>query len=260
VHRGDLGHVTALPVARLIDGLRAALALGVPGTSLRVRLLPALDIPGTMSKPKGTPRKYQNGPSSCAGTRSGEGWGFLGLLSGREWGLSLPGFAPVAQRVGEGGLARRRGGDCGAATVLQGRSTANGASTGAGGAELANYLPHQAGRTTERSGVVLALETKFLRFWTGQERDGVLSLPRRGCRGLRHWDGSGDTCTQRETGTGAQAGPGASCGPRRRERCLGDSGGGNEPSRRMGRLGFRSQSSGPKKPKQSRRSQRSGIM
>jgi hypothetical protein len=33
----------------------------------------------------------------------------------------------------------------------------------------------QAGRTTERSGVVLALETKFLRFETRQEQDSVLS-------------------------------------------------------------------------------------
>ena len=32
-------------------------------------------------------------------------------------------------------------------------------------------------RATQRSGVARALETKFLRFWTGQERDGVLSLP-----------------------------------------------------------------------------------
>ena len=33
----------------------------------------------------------------------------------------------------------------------------------------------QAGRTTQRSGVVLALETKFLLFDVGQERDSVLS-------------------------------------------------------------------------------------
>src|ERR1019366_2760462 len=32
-------------------------------------------------------------------------------------------------------------------------------------------------RPTQRSGVGRALETKFLRFWTGQERDGVPSLP-----------------------------------------------------------------------------------
>jgi hypothetical protein len=31
-------------------------------------------------------------------------------------------------------------------------------------------------RTTERSEVVRALETKFLRFWAGQERDGVPSV------------------------------------------------------------------------------------
>ena len=37
---------------------------GFPGTSPRVRLPPALEIPGTMSKPKGTPRKYQDRVSS----------------------------------------------------------------------------------------------------------------------------------------------------------------------------------------------------
>jgi hypothetical protein len=36
-------------------------------------------------------------------------------------------------------------------------------------------FPPQVGRTTERSEVVRALETKFLRFWAGQERDGVPS-------------------------------------------------------------------------------------
>jgi hypothetical protein len=43
-------------------------------------------------------------------------------------------------------------------------------------AQQAEELFHpQAGRTTERSGVVLALETKFLRFETRQEQDSVLS-------------------------------------------------------------------------------------
>ena len=36
-------------------------------------------------------------------------------------------------------------------------------------------LASQAERNTERSGVFLALETKFLLFWTGQKRDSVLS-------------------------------------------------------------------------------------
>jgi hypothetical protein len=48
--------------------------------------------------------------------------------------------------------------------------TASGASTGAGGAEHS-----QAERNTERSGVFLALETKFLLFWAGQEQDSVPS-------------------------------------------------------------------------------------
>jgi hypothetical protein len=39
---------------------------------LASQILPAPNIPGSTSKSKGTPRKYQDGPSSCAGTRSGE--------------------------------------------------------------------------------------------------------------------------------------------------------------------------------------------
>ena len=54
------------------------------------RPLPAPKTPGNTSKPKGRPRKYQDGATSCAGTRScGEmgipvgplwqgGWGFIG--------------------------------------------------------------------------------------------------------------------------------------------------------------------------------------
>ena len=49
-------------------GLYTGAGLGFPD---RLRVLPAPDVPGTMSKPKGKPRKYQDGPSSCAGTRSG---------------------------------------------------------------------------------------------------------------------------------------------------------------------------------------------
>src|SRR5450759_929895 len=46
---------------------------------------------------------------------------------------------------------------------------------GVSGTELAQVLfnPRRE-RATQRSGVARALETKFLRFWTGQERDGVL--------------------------------------------------------------------------------------
>src|ERR1035441_8032926 len=41
--------------------------------SLASRSVPALDIPGNTSKTKGTPRKYQSGPSPCATTASGQG-------------------------------------------------------------------------------------------------------------------------------------------------------------------------------------------
>ena len=58
------------------------MAPGVPGTSLRARLLPALDIPGTISKAKGAPRKYQGGPSSCAGDALRGGMGYWESLLG----------------------------------------------------------------------------------------------------------------------------------------------------------------------------------
>src|SRR5450759_1154992 len=47
---------------------------------------------------------------------------------------------------------------------------------GVSGTELAQVLfnPRRE-RATQRSGVARALETKFLLFWVGQERDGVLS-------------------------------------------------------------------------------------
>ena len=51
-------------------GLDTGAGLGVPE---RLRVLPAPEVPGTMSKPKGTPQKYQGGPSSWATTASGEG-------------------------------------------------------------------------------------------------------------------------------------------------------------------------------------------
>jgi hypothetical protein len=62
LHRGDLGR----------DGHQIAVPPGAPGTSLRLQPLPPPDIPGSVSKPKGAPRKYQDGPSSRAGTRSRE--------------------------------------------------------------------------------------------------------------------------------------------------------------------------------------------
>src|ERR1035437_10726217 len=47
---------------------------------------------------------------------------------------------------------------------------------GVGGTEMAQVLfnPRRE-RATQRSGVARALETKFLLFWVGQERDSVLS-------------------------------------------------------------------------------------
>ena len=71
-HRGDLGHVTGSSVAHLIDGYRAAVAPGVPCTSLPVMSRPALEVPGARSKPKGTPRKYQDGVFPCPATAAGE--------------------------------------------------------------------------------------------------------------------------------------------------------------------------------------------
>ena len=49
--------------------------------------LPALDIPRSLSKPKGKPRKHQDGPSSCPLGPS-ERWGFPTVLSCWGWGLS----------------------------------------------------------------------------------------------------------------------------------------------------------------------------
>jgi hypothetical protein len=77
LHWGDLGD----------DGHQIAVPPGAPGTSLRLQPLPALDIPGTMSKPKGTPRKYHDWASSCTGTRSREDGDSLDscLAGGRDY-------------------------------------------------------------------------------------------------------------------------------------------------------------------------------
>src|ERR1035437_4598662 len=63
-------------------------SLGFPERS---RVLPAPEIPGSVSKPNETPRKYQSGPSSWAATASGEDGDSFELVSGRGWGLSPPG-------------------------------------------------------------------------------------------------------------------------------------------------------------------------
>jgi hypothetical protein len=77
MHSGDLGD----------DGHQIAVPPGAPGTSLRLQPLPAPDIPGNTSKTKGTPPKYQNRPSSCTGTRSGEDGDSLdsGLAGGGDY-------------------------------------------------------------------------------------------------------------------------------------------------------------------------------
>ena len=51
-------HMTGISVVHLSDGHRAAVGWRSGCTSLPVRPLPAPDIPGAMSKPKGAPRKY----------------------------------------------------------------------------------------------------------------------------------------------------------------------------------------------------------
>jgi hypothetical protein len=52
-------------IATVVGGDRAV-APGVPGTSLPSSSRPALEVPRTISKAKGAPRKYQSGPSSRA--------------------------------------------------------------------------------------------------------------------------------------------------------------------------------------------------
>src|ERR1039458_1238602 len=94
---GDLGHVTGVSVVGLIGrrpdrrspGRRGPQVL--PALLFVSRLLPAPDIPGTTSKPKGAPRKYQNGPSSCVGTRSWEDGDWLDSGLAGMGDLSLPG-------------------------------------------------------------------------------------------------------------------------------------------------------------------------
>src|ERR1035441_1845280 len=59
---------------------------GFPG---RLRVPPAPDIPVNTSKPKGRPRKYQDGPFPCLGTASGGGMGI-------SWTPVWPGVGIVA--------------------------------------------------------------------------------------------------------------------------------------------------------------------
>jgi hypothetical protein len=72
------GHLTmgGVPVGRELG--RAVAAAGGDGWCM---IVVARERPGST----------KTGPSSCAGTRSGDGMGFLEILSGRGLGLSLPG-------------------------------------------------------------------------------------------------------------------------------------------------------------------------
>ena len=63
-------------------------SLGFPERS---GVLPAPEIPGTGSKPKGKPRKYQDGPSSWAATASWEDGVSNGSCQRGGWGLSVRG-------------------------------------------------------------------------------------------------------------------------------------------------------------------------
>jgi hypothetical protein len=58
-------------------GRKELAGLSRPASELRppraLRSSPALEIPGSVSKPNETPRRYQNGPSSWTATASGEG-------------------------------------------------------------------------------------------------------------------------------------------------------------------------------------------
>src|ERR1035437_9565615 len=63
-------------------------SLGFPERS---GVLPAPEIPGSVSKPKGKPRKYQDGPSSWAATASWEDGVSIGSCQRGGWGLAVRG-------------------------------------------------------------------------------------------------------------------------------------------------------------------------
>src|ERR1035437_5780984 len=63
-------------------------------SSLRLQVVPAPEIPGSASKAKGAPRKYQDWAIFLARvTRSREGWDSFGILSGRGLGFIAASFA-----------------------------------------------------------------------------------------------------------------------------------------------------------------------
>lgn len=131
VHRAARGPSCSRYFPFLSDPFRPSTYLG-PGPSARER-----------------PRNTKTGRLP-ARVRAPGRMELLGISSGRGWALPPHGSrrspSGSAKAVWLGGVVAVAG----PRTALQGRSTANGASTGAGGAELANYLPPQAERTTER--------------------------------------------------------------------------------------------------------------
>jgi hypothetical protein len=69
--------------ARTIPAFESDPSLGTgDGLMLRLQVLPAPDIPETTSKPKGAPRKCQDGVFPCPATAAGQDGIPLGFLSG----------------------------------------------------------------------------------------------------------------------------------------------------------------------------------
>src|ERR1035437_8261683 len=96
--------------------------------SRRVRHFPATAVSGTMSKPNETPRKYQNGPSSCAATASGEDGDSTGVprlcssvLDGHTVLLAVPPISPISLAGWGLGLLVSPGG----IGILSGRASAH---------------------------------------------------------------------------------------------------------------------------------------
>src|SRR5664280_1969512 len=120
--------------------------------SLASRPVPALDIPGNTSKTKGTPRKYQDEPSSWSRRRVPGGWGFLEVLSGSGWGLWPPG-----SRWGYGLYPRVPVQQCSGLAVRRPEMGEAGSDSGLAGApDLYLDFPHGR-RVSYRIGSVLAV-------------------------------------------------------------------------------------------------------
>ena len=87
--------------------------------SRRVRHFPATAVSATMSKPNETPRKYQNWPSSCAATASGEDGDSMGVprlcssvLDGQLLVLAAESGWGIYKSVMPGGIGILSGGAC----------------------------------------------------------------------------------------------------------------------------------------------------